>query len=139
MRFNRSVTQNMLNLKFITKFPANQNRAVTFERILFSTHQGQPISLSAFPQPRQSFLKGAQLGNAIISSNPLDVTFLLRPASPQFIAEEYVSNSILREKSFQRGPIKVWRPPAKRIRSHITHSINLMPLQKIQKFFPAVP
>jgi hypothetical protein len=138
VRFDRPIAQDMLDVIFIAKFAAHQDGAVTFKWIFFSAHQCEPVAFRAFSQARQSILKRPQLHNLVISRDSFHVTFTLRPARAQLIAQENVTDPIFLEARLKRGSIEVWRPPAKRVASDIGQSVNAMPLQQFQERFKAV-
>lgn len=133
VRFQRSVSQNVLNVRILTKMAANEDGSVTPKRILLRTHEGHGVPIHPLAKAIQTVTEVRQFGDPLIVHPAVDDRGGVQAAGSQLVSQEDVGNALGRQQTLQLIAVELGLAGAERHGPDIRHDIDAMEPQQREK------
>lgn len=119
----------------VAQMPADQDCAMTRQRVLFSAHKRDPVRRHAFSETVEPLLNNFFLSQALKLNLPVFVTGRIGASRPQFRPQIDIGYPLPDQLFFQCFTIELRCKTAVRAGTDIAHRIDAVHVQKLQKPF----
>jgi hypothetical protein len=128
--FEATVAQDVMDVQVGAELAADQDGAVTFERVLFRTQQSQTKTSDAGLHTLQASAKRSRLGNAVVTSDTINVAVALRTTRAKFVAKKDITDICAPQRTIQNLAVEMRKPGTVRTAPHVADGPNSMPRQQ---------
>jgi hypothetical protein len=133
--FEGAIMMDVMDSEVLAKMAADENGAVTFQRVAFPAEQGDGVRLGAVTESFEAGEEERELGNEVVAGLTVEVALALGAACAEFCAEEDVLDVVVREGRFEGLAGEVWGEAAEGGGSHIRHGSDFVFLEERDEGF----
>jgi hypothetical protein len=126
------------DIHVIAELAADQDRTVTFQRVLFRTHQCQTKTSDTGLHALQTSAKCRRPRNEVVAGDAINVALTLGTARSEFVSKKNITDVCSPKRTIQNIPVELGKSGTVGTASHIADGFDPMPQQQFQELLPGL-